>query len=163
GRPDHVVPRRRQEGRTAHQVVRRPRGLDRRQRRRRWRLRVQQLRRWMPAALLLSACLPLSSAWGEPGTALEENNAGSLLRWFTDSGKVSVRSLMGDYAFPVLKAGLLSVHYNNEQVPIPAIAAAPGTQEAIDAITTASRPISGNAFQDFVKVRNEFTGELTEG
>ena len=38
-----------------------------------------------------------------------------------------------------------------------------GTQEAVDAITTASRPISNNAFEDFIKVRNEFQGSISSG
>ena len=33
----------------------------------------------------------------------------------------------------------------------------------MDAITTASRPISGNAYQDYVKVRNEAQGEYARG
>jgi hypothetical protein len=94
---------------------------------------------------------------------LEDQTAGSLLRIFTDSDHVSVRSLVGDYAFSLRHDMALSIHWNNERVTIPAIDAPPGTPEAIDAITTASRPISGNAYQDFVKVRNEFQGELARG
>jgi hypothetical protein len=41
---------------------------------------------------------------------------------------------------------------------VPGVDAQAGTQEAVDAITTASRPIrnGGDAFRDFSKVRNEF-------
>lgn len=92
----------------------------------------------------------------------EESKAGSLMRWFTDSDQVSVRSWSGDYAWP-LKSAALSLHLNNERVVIPGVAAPPGSQDAVDAITTASRPISGNAFQDFVKVRNEAQGEYERG
>jgi hypothetical protein len=70
---------------------------------------------------------------------------------------------MGDYTIPLSNTTSLLIHYNNEQVTVPAIQAPPGSQEAVDAITTASRPISGNAYQDYVKVRNEFVGELNRG
>lgn len=95
-------------------------------------------------------------------TVAEEPKGGTLMRWFTDSDQVNVRSLSADYAWP-LKSAALSLHVNNERVLIPAVAAPPGTQDAVDAITTASRPISGNAFQDFVKMRNEAQAEYERG
>ncbi|HYM82501.1 MAG TPA: DUF3570 domain-containing protein [Candidatus Limnocylindria bacterium] len=108
---------------------------------------------------LCAASTPASAA----GLALDEQTPGAMLRHFTDSDKVSVRSWMGDYALALQSGVGLDVHWNNERVTIPAIDAAAGTQEAIDAITTASRPISGNAFQDYVKVRNEFQGAVSRG
>lgn len=50
----------------------------------------------------------------------------------------------------------LSVQYVHDHVVYPAISAPPGSQEAVDAITTASRPISANAnpYEDYVKTRN---------
>ena len=87
----------------------------------------------------------------------------SMFRYFTGSDHIGVRSLMGDYSTPVFTRSAFSLHWNNERVHIPAVSAPAGTQEAIDAITTASRPIAGNAFQDFVKVRNEFQGALSSG
>src|SRR6185503_6128388 len=53
--------------------------------------------------------------------------------------------------------------FNNEQVRIPGVSAPVGSADAVDAITTASRPISGNAYEDFVKVRNEVQGVMTRG
>lgn len=93
----------------------------------------------------------------------EDPAAGSMLRTFTDSDHVSVRSWMGNCALSLRKDAGLSLHYNNERVVIPAISAPVGSQEAVDAITTASRPIAGNAYQDYVKVRNEVQGELARG
>jgi Tfp pilus assembly protein PilW len=93
----------------------------------------------------------------------EPQVAGTLVRWFTDSDHVSVRSLSTDWGWPLARGSGLTFHYNNERVLIPAISAPPGSQEAIDAITTASRPISGNAFEDFVKTRNEVQGEYEHG
>ena len=45
---------------------------------------------------------------------------------------------------------------------VPGVQAAAGTQEAVDAITTASRPISGggDAFRDFSKIRNEIQTDV---
>lgn len=50
----------------------------------------------------------------------------------------------------------LSLQWVNDHVVFPAIDAPPGSQEAVDAITTASRPISANAnpYEDYVKTRN---------
>jgi hypothetical protein len=122
-----------------------------------------QLKRWMWSAAMLAVC---GTAWpNHAGAAdsFDEPALNSLLRVFTDSDRVSVRSLMGDYAFSLPRDAGLTVHWNNERVTVPAIDAAAGSQEAVDAITTASRPISGNAFQDFVKVRNEFQGGFAQG
>jgi len=94
---------------------------------------------------------------------LDEQTVQSLLQYFTDSDKVAVRSAIGEYSVVLGGNASLNLHWNNERVTIPAVEAQPGTPEAVDAITTASRPISGNAFQDFVKVRNEFQGTIQRG
>lgn len=86
----------------------------------------------------------------------------SLFRLFNDSGRVSVRSFVQEFALP-LRSAQLGVHWNNERVTIPGISSPAGSQEAVDAITTASRPIAGNPYEDFVKTRNEITGDLTAG
>ncbi len=114
---------------------------------------------WLAAALV--------SLWAVPavaqGLADEPPRAGTLMRWFTDSDRVSVRSMTGHWALPLKQASGLNFDFNNERVLIPAVASPPGTQEAVDAITTASRPIAGNAFEDFVKVRNEMQGDYERG
>ena len=74
-----------------------------------------------------------------------------------------MRSLVEDWTLPLPGDAQLALHWNNERVTIPGIAAPPGSQEAVDAITTASRPIAGNAYQDYVKTRNEVQGELARG
>jgi hypothetical protein len=117
--------------------------------------------RWLPVSALAGA---LAVAWAPCCAAQEDPDepaVGTLVRVFTGSDHVAVRSLMGDYTFTSQKDLSLAIHWNNERVTIPGIDAAAGSQEAIDAITTASRPIAGNAFQDFAKVRNEFQGALT--
>jgi hypothetical protein len=109
----------------------------------------------------------VAATWAAPARAQfladEAPRTGALLRWFTDSDRVSVRSLSGHWSSPIRTTAGLNIDVNNERVVIPAITAPPGTQEAVDAITTASRPISGNAFQDFVKVRNEIQGDYERG
>ncbi len=119
-----------------------------------------QVNRWVrPIVLSTSlgaACARLCAA--APPDDL--STASSMLRTFTDSDHIAVRSLTGEYALPLRSSAALSLHWNNERVSIPAIKAPPGSAEAVDAITTASRPIAGNAFQDYLKVRNEVQAGL---
>jgi hypothetical protein len=117
-----------------------------------------------PASVLLA--FTLCSAQAAPAHALpsfEEQSAGTILRMFTDSDRVAVRSYIGTYSLALRNDWALDLEMNNERVVIPAIEAPVGTQQAVDAITTASRPISGNAFEDFVKVRNEVQTGIRRG
>jgi len=120
---------------------------------------VQQLtpRTWSAVLALGLGVLGAASASAAPD---DGPRGGSMLRFFNDSQKVGVRSVMGDWRFALPQEHALALHWNNERVTIPAIEAPAGSAEAIDAITTASRPISGNAYRDFIKVRNELTGSL---
>jgi len=111
---------------------------------------------------VLAGAFGVATAW--PCAAQDATGqpvVSTVLRTFTDSDHVRVRSLATDWLGNLGTSSTLSLHWNNEQVTIPAISAPPGSQAAIDAITTASRPISGNAFSDYVKTRNEFEGELS--
>ncbi|HEY6866773.1 MAG TPA: DUF3570 domain-containing protein [Candidatus Eisenbacteria bacterium] len=121
---------------------------------------MQLTRRLWPVALAAGLCAACSTR-GAADELLDPSTLGTLYRSFTDSGHVTVQSLMGDYALPLMSQTALSLHWNNEHVRIPGISAPPGSQEAIDAITTASRPITNNAYQDYIKVRNEMQGELS--
>ena len=51
----------------------------------------------------------------------------------------------------------------HDEVIIPALDAPPGSDEAVDAITTASRPIQdlADAYEDFVKVRDSLQGTVS--
>jgi len=95
--------------------------------------------------------------------ALEDAASGSMVRYFIDSGHVTVRSFVNDATVALRKDLGLTLHWNNEKVTVPAIQAPVGSREAIDAITTASRPISNDAYRDFVKVRNELQAGLARG
>lgn len=123
---------------------------------------MQVTRLAFPALAVALATLGASPASAQ-FLADEAPRTGTLLRWFTDSDRVSVRSLSGHWSTPLATASGFNLDVNNERVVVPAISAQPGTQEAVDAITTASRPISGNAFEDFVKVRNEVQGDYERG
>lgn len=128
---------------------------------------MQLMRRILPGALAAALCVAAPAAAAPAGTAEplggDDPSAGSLLRVFTDSDRVTVKSYNGSYAFALPRQGTFNLHWNHERVKIPAIDAPVGSSEAVDAITTASRPISGNAYSDFVKVRNEFTGAFERG
>lgn len=123
-------------------------------------MQLSHARNRLAWALALGALLAAGSA---QAMMLDEQTVQTLLQYFTDSDQVAVRSAIGEYSVVLRGNSSLNVHWNNERVVIPAIEAQPGTPEAIDAITTASRPIAGNAFEDFVKVRNEFQGNLRHG
>ena len=101
---------------------------------------MQQLNALRTGILLAAGLIGLGAGSGHAQTG-DDPRGGSLLRMFNDSQHVSVRSLMGDYRFTLPREASLSLHWNNERVTIPAIDAPAGTAEAIDAITTASRPI----------------------
>jgi hypothetical protein len=122
-----------------------------------------QLRRGL-APLIVA--MGISSVWIGPSLAspgIDEQESQVMMQYFSDSKHVAVRSAIGEYKIALDDHSSLSLHWNNERVRVPAISAPPGSQQAVDAITTASRPISGNAFQDFVKVRNELQGGLKRG
>jgi hypothetical protein len=112
-----------------------------------------------PAVALVLASPPECAA----AFPLDEQKMDYMMRFFTDSDQVAVRSSVADYTLQLQEDASLTVHWNNERVVIPAVKAPVGSPEAIDAITTASRPISGNAYTDFIKIRNEFQGQLQRG
>ena len=122
-----------------------------------------QLSRTTASLLAAGLCCAVAAPGAAALPAYEEMNAGALLRTFTDSDHVAVRSYIGNYSLALMNDWALDLEWNNERVVIPGVEAPVGTQEAVDAITTASRPISGNAFQDFVKTRNEVQTGVRRG
>lgn len=94
----------------------------------------------------------------------EEQNAQYLFRYFADADRVHVVSHYAFYDAQLENDVDLSVHVNHERVTIPAVEAPPGSDEAVDAVTTASRPITGaDAFEDFTKIRNEVQASALYG
>jgi len=96
---------------------------------------------------------------------VDEQDAGYLFRYFADSDHVHVRSHFGTYGVDLHSGAALDVQWHWEQVVIPALEAPAGSDEAVDAITQASRPIVGEsgAFSYFIKERNEVTSSLGFG
>ncbi len=121
---------------------------------------MQQLTRALPLGFAVAALAALGPAPAASAPA-DLARGETLLRLFGDSQNVAVRSLMGDYRFDLPRDAALGLHWNHERVVIPGVEAPAGSAEAVDAITTASRPISGDAYRDFIKVRDEFTGTLS--
>ena len=85
--------------------------------------------------------------------------------YFSDVGGVDVTTHYGEAGARLLGDVDLSVQWGHDIVVFPAIDAPPGSQDAVDAITTASRPIAGvsDAYKDFVKTRNEVQGFIGYG
>lgn len=124
-------------------------------------------RRRAVLAVVVGTIAGASVAPGARGAVvpLQENTATYALNMFSDVNGVNVFTQYVDYGLPVrgdLTAGFQWVH---DKVVIPAIDAPPGSPEAIDSITSASRPIieEQDAFEDFVKVRNSVQGSLGYG
>lgn len=110
------------------------------------------------ATLLVAAARPAGAI-----SPIDEQNAGYLFRYFADSDDVHVLSHYGIYDIALRNGANLNVHWNNESVIVPAVNAPVGSSDAVDAITTASRPIrdAGDAYDDFTKVRNEVQGDIS--
>lgn len=117
--------------------------------------------RSIAAAALAGAQLSLSAP--TPAEAgVEERRASYTFHYFTDVDGVDVYTHYGTTGLTLENNVALGLKWAHDVVVFPAIDAAPGSQEAVDAITTASRPIAGNTdpFEDFVKVRDEFHGTI---
>jgi hypothetical protein len=112
----------------------------------------------------LAACGPLMllAAPAPVRAGIEEQEAGWIFEFFSDSDDVVVTSNSGGYGASLTGDARLDVSWKREVVRVPGIDAIPGTDEAVDAITSASRPISGagSAYQDFTKTRNEAQGNV---
>ena len=99
-----------------------------------------------------------------PAWAQQSNGMASYsLNMFSDVDGVNVYTHYLDYGQELggnIKAGLEWVH---DEVVIPALDAPPGSDEAVDAITTASRPIQdlADAYEDFVKVRDSLQATVS--
>ena len=122
-------------------------------------MRVQLTMRNSARSHLLSSITVIFAAVATPAVAdpfrLEEQEATYLFRHFSDADHVHVSSHFGFYDVAMENDWKLRLRYNHERVTVPGVSAPAGSPEAIDAITTASRPISGaDDLEDFSKVRN---------
>lgn len=121
---------------------------------------------YMRRELLLAAVLSAAVLWPTPGATqpgVIQRNLGYTFHLFSDVDGVDVYSHHSSAGVDMSRNVSALLQWTHDTVVIPAIDAPPGSQEAVDAITTASRPISnaGDPYQDFVKVRDEVQGSLT--
>ena len=88
--------------------------------------------------------------------------SGYTFHHFSDVDEVSVSSHFMRQGVQMENGLGAAIQINHETVVVPAIDASLGSDEAADAITTASRPISNlaDAFTYFVKTRNEIQGSM---
>ena len=95
--------------------------------------------------------------------SIDGQNAGVIFQYFADVDDIHVYSNHANYALELQGPWAWNAAFNHEVVVIPALTAPAGSQESVDAITTASRPIRDNndAYRDFAKRRNEFQTALT--
>jgi len=117
-----------------------------------------QLRSLFPGiALALITAVPVSA--GIDGQA-----ARLAFEYFADSDHVHVYSTGGDYGLDFSPGRRLSLAWNHELVVVPGIAAPAGSDEALDAISGASRPIGSTSdpYEDWTKTRDQLdvTGTL---
>jgi len=112
---------------------------------------------------VLLACLCIPAFVSRVAAAIDEQTVSYTFNYFTDVDGVNVYSHFSGTQVELDRRLALSVQWGHDEVVFPAIEAAPGSQEAIDAITTASRPLSSaaDAFEDFVKVRDSLEGSIT--
>jgi hypothetical protein len=95
----------------------------------------------------------------------QDPRASYTMNFYSDVQGVNVRSQYANTNFTVKRDLDLSLQWVHDLVVFPAIDAVPGTDEAADAITSASRPIANTAdpYTDYVKVRNSLEGNAAFG
>ena len=115
------------------------------------------------AYLMVFVVLPVLMAQpAAAGLEIQENSATYALNMFSDVDGVSVFTHYIDYALKSDSEVRASFEWVHDKVIVPAIDAAPGTPDLVDAVTSASRPIiePQDAFEDFVKIRNSAQGTV---
>ncbi len=93
---------------------------------------------------------------------VEDSSASYALNMFSDVDGVNVFTHYVDYGFTTNSEFAASFQWVHDKVIVPAIESPPGSADAIDAITSASRPIltPEDAFEDFIKIRNSVQGAV---
>ncbi len=98
-------------------------------------------------------------------SAVDQQGATYTFHYFADSDDIRVYSHYYDYGINLKNNADLYFVWNNETVVIPPVDAAPGSDEAADAITSASRPVAGDlsAFEPYEKARDVVTASIDYG
>jgi hypothetical protein len=117
-------------------------------------------RRLLPRLALAVLLVPFPTS-----ADVDEQEAGYRFELFTDSDDVHVLSNIGGYEITLAGGSRISVGWNHERVVIPGVAAPPGSEEAVDSVSGASRPISSSEdpFSDYTKVRNQLDSTVRHG
>ena len=124
-------------------------------------MRVQLIRASAFAvASFVGAFAPCSTT---SAVEIDDQEAGLRFEFFADSDAVNVYTSGGNYDLRLSNAASVAVGWNHEVVIVPGISAPPGSQEAVDSISGASRPISSNQdpYADFRKTRNQLDTQLS--
>jgi hypothetical protein len=111
------------------------------------------------AGMGLAVCPALAAA----ADVFQDPAASYTFNLYSDVQGVNVHSQYANTNFKLTPEVNLSLQWVHDVVNFPAIEAAPGTDEAADAITSASRPIASAAdpYVDYVKVRNSLEGNAS--
>jgi hypothetical protein len=82
---------------------------------------------------------------------------------FTDNSGTAVQSPAVEFAKEIVRNAILSIRYTLDRVVVPPIRGVSATPSPTDAVTGASRPVSGDepASESFTKERNEFIAGLS--
>lgn len=93
---------------------------------------------------------------------VEEHDDTFIFQYFADADDVHVTTHQNDYRLSLRDQTELGIKLTYQRVSVPAVNAPAGSEEAIDAITTASRPIenTGAAFDEYVRTRKEASVDL---
>lgn len=115
------------------------------------------------AACLGGFCLAAAPARALPTP--DDESAGYLVHFFSDVNGVDVVSMFVDYGLSPRPGVRASLEWSHDIVIIPAIDAPRGSAEAVDAITTASRPITDadQPYEDYIKTRDALQGGVAYG
>jgi len=125
------------------------------------RLQVGSLMAWaLAGGLCLAAAAPVR-AMPTP----DDESAGYLVHFFSDVNGVDVVSMFVDCGLTPRPGVRATLEWSHDIVIIPAIDAPRGSAEAVDAITTASRPITDadQPYEDYVKTRDALQGGVAFG
>jgi hypothetical protein len=114
----------------------------------------------------MAICVTTSLGWSPRVRAgVFDPTASYTLHFFSDVDGLDVITQYGGTSVSLDAGWTLTFQWGHDIVIFPAIDAPPGSQEAVDAITTASRPIANNSdpYEDFVKIRNEVSTSVGFG
>jgi len=94
---------------------------------------------------------------------LQEQNDAYVFQFFSDVDDIRVTTHQNRYDVTLENDFALSLGLAHQTVVIPAVDAPPGSEDAVDAITTASRPIRdiGDAYEEYARTRKEVQFDLS--